>query len=388
MLRIGITGQAGFIGTHLYNTLGLFPGKYIRVPCEDIFFQDISKLEAFVSHCDVIIHLAAMNRHDDPDVIYRTNIELVQQLIAAMEKNGARPHVLFSSSTQEMVDNSYGRSKQQGRKLFEEWAKRNGARFTGMIIPNVFGAFGKPYYNSVVSTFCHQLTHDETPKIDVDGELALIYISELVAIILERIIPDQSLNPACDSPITDSPSPIRAVHIPHTTVIKVSELLGKLQAFKEGYFNQGNIPDLTDRFDRDLFNTFACCIDHRSFFPFMLANKHADARGSFVEVLKSKSAGQVSFSTTLPGITRGNHFHTRKAERFAVIKGKARIELRRIGTQDVLSFRLDGDKPSFVDMPIWHTHNIANIGNDDLYTIFWTSEFFDPQDPDTFVERV
>jgi UDP-2-acetamido-2,6-beta-L-arabino-hexul-4-ose reductase len=115
---------------------------------------------------------------------------------------------------------------------------------------------------------------------------------------------------------------------------------------------------------------------------------NTDDRGSFVETVKLNSGGQISFSTTKPGITRGNHFHTRKAERFAVIKGKARIQLRRIGTDEVLNFYLDGDNPSFVDMPVWYTHNITNIGNEEVYTIFWISEFFDPNDPDTYFEEV
>ena len=128
-------------------------------------------------------------------------------------------------------------------------------------------------------------------------------------------------------------------------------------------------------------------MDIENHFPVKL-KQSTDERGSFVETIKLNSGGQVSFSTTKPGITRGNHFHTRKAERFAVIKGKARIQLRRIGTDKVLNFELDGNEPSYVDMPVWYTHNITNVGDDDLYTIFWINEFFDPDDPDTFFEKV
>ena len=149
----------------------------------------------------------------------------------------------------------------------------------------------------------------------------------------------------------------------------------------------GIVPDLSDPFERNLFNTFVCYIDHSNFFPFKL-RLNTDERGSFVETVKLNSGGQISFSTTKPGITRGNHFHTRKAERFAVIKGKARIQLRRIGTDRIINFELDGTEPAFVDMPVWHTHNITNIGSEDLYTIFWISEFFDAGDPDTFFETV
>lgn len=374
MLKIGITGQAGFVGTHLYNTLGLYPEKYLRIPFEDVFFTEKEKLNGFVQSCDVIVHLAAMNRHNDPEVIYRTNIGLVNQLIEACESTNSRPHILFSSSTQEERDNLYGKSKKEGRRIIERWAERNNAKFTGLIIPNVYGPFGNPYYNSVVATFCHQLTHQENPKIDVDGCMKLIFVGELVN---EMIRKAEEVNSTS----------VNTYFVPHSSEIKVSELLQKLSEFKENYFDKGYIPNLDDPLNRNLFNTFLCYIDHQSFFPFHL-KLNTDQRGSFVETIKLESGGQVSFSTTLPNITRGNHFHTRKAERFAVIKGKARIELRRIGTDQVISFELNGEQPSFVDMPIWHTHNITNIGKEDLYTIFWISEYYDASDPDTYFEKV
>jgi len=377
-MKIGITGQAGFIGTHLYNFLGL-QKDVIRIPFEDDFFKDSSKLQNWVNQCDAIVHLAALNRHNDPQVIYETNINLVKQLISACEETNSKPHILFSSSTQEERDNFYGKSKLEGRKLFEQWADKNNARFTGFIIPNVFGPFGNPYYNSVVATFCHQLTHDELPKIEIDSEIKLIFVAELVAEIFEHII--------IMSDETSEYAIINEVPIAYTSYINVSDLLRKLKTFKQNYFEQGIIPDLSNKFDSNLFNTFLCYIDHRIFFPFSL-KLNTDNRGSFVETIKLNSGGQVSFSTTKPGITRGNHFHTRKAERFAVIKGKASIELRRIGTDDKLSFELDGAQPSFVDMPIWFTHNITNIGEEDLYTIFWINEAYNPEDSDTYFEKV
>jgi UDP-2-acetamido-2,6-beta-L-arabino-hexul-4-ose reductase len=379
-LIIGITGQAGFVGTHLFNTLGLFPEKFTRVPFQDSFFEDQSKLEQFVQSCDAIVHLAAMNRHNDPEIIYNTNIGLVRQLIAACEATESKPHILFSSSTQEERDNLYGKSKKEGRELLEKWAYNNDAQFTGLIIPNVFGPFGHPYYNSVVATYCHQLTHNETPKIEVDGEVKLIYVSELVNYIITQITNHESRITSYESRITNHA-------IPHTSIIKVSELLNKLETYKSNYFEKGEIPNLDTPFDRNLWNTFLCYLNHETFFPFHL-KLNTDNRGSFVETVKLNSGGQVSFSTTVPGITRGNHFHTRKAERFAVIKGKARIELRRIGTDKVMSFDLDGTQPSFVDMPIWHTHNITNVGDEELYTIFWINEHFNPEDTDTYFEKV
>jgi len=180
---------------------------------------------------------------------------------------------------------------------------------------------------------------------------------------------------------------IKQCNVPFTASILVSSLLEKLKFFKASYFDSGIIPNLENDFDKNLFNTFVCFIDHGSFFPFRL-KKNTDDRGSFVEVIKLKSGGQISFSSTFPGIDRGNHYHTRKAERFAVIQGKALIQIRRVGTDKVISFELDGTHPSFVDMPIWHTHNIKNVGEDELLTLFWINEFYDNSDPDTFFEKV
>jgi len=372
MINIGITGQAGFIGTHLFNYFNLLKDEVQLVPFEDRYFSEKSDLESFVSKCDAIVHLAALNRHNDSQTIYDTNLGLVKQLISALENTGSRPHILFSSSTQEERDNIFGKSKREGRQLLLEWTEINGVPFTGMVIPNVFGPFGNPYYNSVVATFSHQLTHDEQPRVEVDGQLKLIYIGDLVKVIWYLIS-----NRVADGEFKVSP----------TDEAKVTEILTLLQSFKDQYLENGIFPNLSDPFERNLFNTFVCYIDHSKFFPYRL-KINTDERGSFVETVKLNSRGQVSFSTTKPGITRGNHFHTRKAERFAVIKGKALIQLRRIGTDKIINFALDGTEPAFVDMPVWHTHNITNIGSEDLYTIFWISEFFDSRDPDTFFEKV
>ncbi|MDD2300182.1 MAG: NAD-dependent epimerase/dehydratase family protein [Fermentimonas sp.] len=379
MIKVGITGQAGFVGTHLYNTLGLYPDRFVRVPFEDAFFSNEETLKSFVSSCDAIVHLAAMNRHNDPQVIYNTNLRLVKQLIAACELTGSKPHILFSSSTQEERDNLYGKSKLEGRKFLEKWADQNNAQFSGLVIPNVYGPFGHPYYNSVVATFCHQLTHNETPRIEIDGPLNLIYVAELVQYFINII--EELDNERKDDVV------IQEIKVQHTIELKVSKLLSILENYKNQYFEKGEIPALDTPFHRNLFNTFLCYIDHSTFFPFKL-KLNTDERGSFVETVKLNSGGQVSFSTTVPGITRGNHFHTRKAERFAVIKGKARVDIRRIGIDKVQSFELDGSQPSFVDMPIWYTHNITNIGNEELYTIFWINEHYNPEDGDTYFEKV
>jgi UDP-2-acetamido-2,6-beta-L-arabino-hexul-4-ose reductase len=187
MLKIGITGQVGFIGSHLYNTLRLFPEKFSCIHFQREFFEDELLLDGFVLQCDVIVHLAAMNRHKDPKVIYNTNIGLVKKLITSLENTNVRPHVLISSSLQEEYDCLYGQSKKDGRELLAAWAAKAKATFTGLLIPNVFGPFGRPMYNSVVATFSHLVANGGTPKIDVDRTIKLIYIDELISQIIENI---------------------------------------------------------------------------------------------------------------------------------------------------------------------------------------------------------
>lgn len=372
MLRIGITGQAGFLGSHLYNTLGLFPEEFSRIDFKREYLDDEQELDAFISQCDVVIHLAAINRHEDAQIIYDTNIELVQKLIASLERTGVNPHVLMSSSSQEELNNLYGQSKKEGRELLATWAKKAGAIFTGLVIPNVFGPFGKPMYNSVVATFTHLLANGGSPKIDIDRDLKLIYVGEVVSEIIAKIRAKAN----------------EAIYLmPHSAKAKVSEVLSLLNHYKELYQDRGEIPAINNTFELNLFNTYRCYIDIKNYYPVKFT-QHTDPRGSFVELIRLGVGGQASYSTTAPGITRGNHYHTRKIERFAVIKGKALIQLRKIGTEEVLDFYLDGNEPAYVDMPIWYTHNIRNIGKDVLYTIFWINEPYDANDPDTYFEIV
>lgn len=377
MLKVGITGQAGFVGTHLYNGLGLFPDQIERIPFEDSFFTDRTQLEEFVRSCDVIVHFAAMNRHPDPQVIYQTNIVLVQQLIEALERTDSVPHVLFSSSSQEERDNEYGRSKREGRELLEQWAKRNQTSFTGMIVPNVYGPFGLPNYNSFIATFCYRLTHGEVPEVLTDSEVSLIYVGSLCHHIINKI----------KEVSTATGSVIERYEIPFDFKKKVTEILVLLESYKNNYLDNGYIPVLKDKDEINLFNTFRSYIECEKHFPIKL-QKHVDNRGIFVETIKLGVGGQISFSTTVSGITRGNHYHTRKIERFTVIKGKARIQIRKIGTTETFNFDLDGNEPAYVDMPIWHTHNITNVGNEELYTQFWINEWYNPADGDTYFETV
>ena len=373
LIRVGITGQEGFMGTHLYNFIGTKSEEIERVAYDISFFKDAEQLASFVSKCDVVVHIAAMNRHEDPQVIYDTNVGLVQHLIDACNAAEVKPKIIFSSSTQEERDNLYGKSKRDGRELLESWAKNNDGAVTSFIIPNVFGPFGKPFYNSFIATFCYQINQGEEPIIINDSQVNLIYINKLSEEFFNEII-----NPAKE---------IKKYLVPHSSSKKVSEILKLIISFKKKYVDNGEVPQVDlNSFELDLFNTFTSYIS-KDYFPRKFV-KHSDNRGAFVEIMRAGSAGQTSFSTTVSGITRGNHYHTRKVERFAVIQGKASIKLRKIGTEEVFEYFLDGEEPAYVDMPIWNTHNITNIGDTELITLFWINEPYNPEDADTYFEKV
>lgn len=369
-VKVGITGNSGFIGYHLTNHLKIQKDRFKIVPFSHETFQSGTVLDHFVSECDVIVHLAAMNR-GDPSVLYECNVSLVRQLIESMERTARTPYVIFSSSTQETLDNAYGRSKAEGRRLFEAWAQKTGGKFTCLVIPNVFGPFGRPFHNSVISTFCYQLTHDQQPKIEIDANLNLIYVGAVVNTIYSII------TGTFHDPI---------LFLQPEATIRVSGILSKLEGYARSYLEQGIIPECSDRFDLDLFNTFRSYLEH-SHFP-VIPECKKDDRGYLIELVKEKSGGQAFFSLTKPGVTRGNHFHARKIERFCVIAGDALIRMRRIGTTEVVEYPVSGNNPGYVDIPLWYTHTITNVGTADLTTLFWTNELFDPENPDTFYENV
>ncbi len=372
MKKIGIIGVGGFIGNHLNNTIKLLCDEYMIIPFKKSMFENEIQLDSFVRSCDVIIHLAGLNRDPEPYVIYQTNINLTQKIIDSLHRTNTKPHVLISSSTQENSDNLYGLSKKKCRELLSEWSKYTGANFTGLIIPNVFGPFCKPNYNSVIATFSHQLCNDIEPKVDNDSLIKLIYINELIEIILKLIKTGDNTH---------------FYVIDNCIEYRVSNLLTLLNNYKKTYLLNGEIPSLNNNFELNMFNTFRSYINYNQFFPKKYI-VNPDDRGLFVEITRSGISGQSSFSTTNPNVTRGNHYHTRKIERFAVIKGKAKIQMRRIGTDEIITYYLDGEVPSYVDIPVWYIHNITNVGDNLLYTCFWINEPYDSNNSDTYFEIV
>jgi UDP-2-acetamido-2,6-beta-L-arabino-hexul-4-ose reductase len=245
-MRVGVTGQNGFIGTHLFNTLNRDKARFETVQYQNDFFENQYLLEDWVANCDVIVHLAAMSRHEVSNVVYDTNIELVNKLIAALNNTNSKPQIIFASSIQEELDTEYGRSKREGRILLDEWAKKNNAMFLGIILPNIYGPLARPKYASVIATFAYQLTHNEIPEIIIDTELNLIYIMDLVDIIIQCMI-----NKTNNSYYIVSP----------THQKKVSIVLNQLEYYSECYLKRDGLPNIISQFDRNLYDTFISYID-------------------------------------------------------------------------------------------------------------------------------
>ena len=291
--------------------------------------------------------------------------------IDAFTETGARGLNLHidgqdANSTQSGSASPYGSSKHQAGVELREFCESQGIEFFEALVPNVFGEGGRPFYNSFVATFCHQLVRGEPCTIVEDREVTLIHAQEVARIIAAAAIDG-----------TPVPFPMPGV----TTT--VSDVLAKLQAILASY-TKSTFPELEDPFDIDLFNTLRAVIfAHRG--PVIPFTRHADARGAFVEIVRAKGGGQTSVSTTVPGITRGNHYHLRKVERFAVVQGSAVIEMRRLFSDDVQRYHVTGEEPVAVEIPTLHTHLITNTGDDVLLTLFWTNELFDPDRPDTHI---
>jgi UDP-2-acetamido-2,6-beta-L-arabino-hexul-4-ose reductase len=367
MLKVGITGARGFLGWHFRCFLH---SKGIRNPvtADSEEFASEDGFLRFVSEVDVIVHFAGVARGSE-DAVARGNLDVAQSLKSALEKSGRTPHVIYASSIQINNNSAYGRSKREAGEILEGWASKSKSKFTNLVLPNLFGEGGRPFYNSVVATFCHQITRNEKPSILKDAEISFLHAQSVCDLIWSAIENGASGNLAPDG-----------------THIKVSSLLAKLKEFHGLYFETGTIPDVRDAFNRSLFNTY------RSFLfqvkPTFPTKKHVDPRGSLSEIVKTVNGGQGFFSTTVPGVTRGDHYHRSKIERFAVISGEATIKIRKLFSNDVQEFQVTGDTPTWIDMPTLHTHNIANTGRSDLYTLFWSDEIFDPSNPDTYAEKV
>ena len=366
MIRIGITGADGFLGWHL--RVHLLPQADVVVSCASRdTFSDTAKLKAFAAGCDAIAHFAGVNRGEEAE-IESGNVAIARALVDALSTSGARPHIVYANSIHHDRDTAYGRGKRQAAELLAGWASRAGARFTNLVLPHVYGEGGRPNYNSVVATFCYELAQNNNPRMSKEGDLELAHAQQVAAEVI-----------ACIRQARKGETRLAGVPL------RVSALLERLGSFASDYKNQV-IPRLDSAIDLNLFNTYRSYL-FPAHYPVTLAQR-SDTRGALFEAVKSQHGGQCFISTSHPGVTRGNHYHSRKIERFLVLQGDALIRLRRLLVPQVHEFRVSGATPCYIDMPTFHTHDITNVGTGELVTLFWSHELYDPGQPDTYAEKV
>lgn len=365
-MRLVLTGAGGFLGWHvrvLARALG-WPEPSILTRAE---LADPAAVAVAAHGADRLLHLAGVNR-GDPAEVATGNVELAASLARGLHRCALPPKsVVFANSVQAGNGTSYGDSKRAAAATLAG-AVEGSSDFADVLLPNLYGEHGRPYYNSVVATFCRQLADGDAPEVRGDRELTLVHALDAAAHLLG----------APPAGAWDATMPALR--------IGVRALADRLTHFARLY-RGGDIPVLADRHDVRLFNTYRshCFPEH---YPLPLV-RHADRRGALVEVVKAHGgAGQTFASTSRPGITRGEHFHLAKVERFAVLSGTAEIALRRVGHQEVVRFRVSGDEPVVIDMPTMWAHHITNTGGEELLTLFWTNELFDPTRSDTYPEPV
>ncbi|MEU5784495.1 polysaccharide biosynthesis C-terminal domain-containing protein [Micromonospora lupini] len=363
MLRLAVTGAGGFLGWHvrvLLHALG-WPEPTVLTRTD---LADPAVVAHRLAGVDRVLHLAGVNRGEPADVA-AGNVQLAAQLATGLRACPEPPAgVVFANSVQAGNGTPYGDAKATAAGILAE----TGVALDDVLLPNLYGEHGRPWYNSAVATFCRVLAEGGRPEVHADREMDLVHVTDAAAR-LAGVAAGGSWDPALPA--------LR---------IGVSDLADQLTSYA-GIYRTGEIPPLRDRHDVRLFNTYRshCFPAH---YPLALPSR-ADARGALVETVKTHGgAGQTFCSTTLPGITRGEHFHLAKVERFVVLRGTAEISLRRVGDTDVVRFPVSGDEPVVIDMPTMWAHNITNTGPDELLTLFWTNELFDPQRPDTWPEPV
>lgn len=360
---ISVTGAHGFLGWHVRAAALAGRTPTTAIPLGDGF--DREGASRAIADSERVIHLAGVNRADDDDV-RRGNRMMADQLVAALEGATVIPPVLvYANSTQAGNGTVYGDAKADAGRLLRQWCADRGVTFVDVQLPNLFGEHGRPHYNSVTATFCSLLAAGDSPTVVSDKQLTMLHAQDAADVLL----------------LADLEHPALA-----SFELSVSGLLERLRSISSVY-RTGEIPALESKLDVDLFNTY------RSFLTEKLRpiahQRRVDARGHFVEVIRTHGGtGQSSYSTTVPGVTRGDHFHRRKVERFTVIDGMARISLRRVLTDEIVDVVVSGDEPVSIDMPALWSHSITNIGDSTLRTLFWTNDIFDPEHPDTYTEAV
>lgn len=369
-----ITGAGGFVGKNLvaqlrnegYDNLLLFD---MDTPPE--------ALAEYARQATFVFHFAGVNRPQNPDEFYTGNSGLTQRLLQLLADADNKAPVLLTSSVQAALDNDYGKSKREAEDLVFAHERATGAPALVYRLPGVFGKWCRPSYNSVVATFCHNVAHGLPIEVrDPAYAFPLVYIDDLVqsfiAAMQGRGMRDCAIPGFCHL----------GCDVYDTTLGRLAELVQSFRDSRETL----NVPDMADPFTAKLYATYLSYLPTDGFaYPLTV---HADERGSFTEFLRSQGSGQVSVNVAKPGVAKGNHWHHTKNEKFLVVKGEAEICFRRLDSDEVLTYRVNGDKLQVVDIPTGYTHSIKNVGADDLITVMWASELFCPEKPDTYYLEV
>lgn len=365
---VGVTGGNGFLGWHLRVRL-LAAGVESIVATRETFSNDAS-LDEFVAASDVVVHAAGVNRASSEEAITTGNISLAESLVAAARRTSSTSPVLYTNSTQSTSDNPYGLAKARASEILRDWCNEAQVAFANVVLPHLFGEFGRENYNSAVTTFAYCLARGDQPSVNRIGELELLHAQDVAKWILGW-----------------AQEPVSIDHRMVGRAMTVGEVWDLLELQHKRYCGDLTVPAFDDAFEQQIFNTLRSQLYRAAYYPVPIT-LHGDNRGAFAEIGRSDGTGQTSFSTSFPDIQRGDHYHFDKIERFVVVAGEAEIKVRRVLTSELQVFTVSGSQPVAIDMPPMCTHNIRNIGANTMTTIFWAGDHFDPATPDTFTEPV
>lgn len=371
VVNILVTGSNGFIGKNLCVSLKRRSDIFVN---EFDTHSDPQRLNQQLSESDVIFHLAGVNRPKNPDEFKKGNIELSRYICDFLRKSGKKPLIIFSSSIQAILDNPYGISKKIAEDEFFRLKKECGVPIAVFRLPGVFGKWCRPNYNSVVATFCHNISHNLAIDIsDPKNEIQLVYIDDVVRCLVEVMEGDITL------PQKDF------YEIKPSYQLTLGKLANTLYFFRDSRESL-QLADFSDRFKKCLYATYLSYLSRDNFsYPL---EQRIDKRGELAELIKSQSMGQIFVSRTRPGVTRGDHYHDTKVEKFVVLDGESIIRFRHITNHEVIEYNISGRDFKVVDIPPGYTHSIENIGKNDLIVLFWANEIFNPSLPDTFFDTV
>jgi UDP-2-acetamido-2,6-beta-L-arabino-hexul-4-ose reductase len=382
-MKILVTGAKGFIGKNLVSQLrniGEGKANNYKISGEELTIfeydvdSDIQELDTYCREADFVFHLAGVNRPKDPSEFMLGNYGFTSQLLNALKRHENLCPVMLSSSIQATLDNPYGESKRAGEQLLFDYAKETGAKVLVYRFPNVFGKWCRPNYNSVIATFCNNIANDLPIQInDASVKLNLVYIDDVVGELIAALSGKEHYDgDFCVIPVVHS--------------ITLGEIVDLLYSFKDMQ-NNLDLPNVKDGFSKKLYSTYLSYLSPEKFrYPLRM---NIDNRGSFTEIIRSSISGQFSVNISKPGITKGEHWHQSKNEKFVVVSGKGLIQMRKIESDEIFNFYVSGEKIEVVEMIPGYTHNIINLSDtEDLITFMWCNECFDSNRPDTFFEKV